>query len=70
MNNLHSFYHTEAEVYDRLLVPQRFAAPAKNLIESMNLKRGDHILDVGTGTGVILPHARRAVGSKGSVIGL
>lgn len=39
-------------------------------VAAMDLDPGDTVVDMGTGTGANLPHLRRAVGSRGRVIGI
>lgn len=34
------------------------------------LREGQHVLDVGTGTGVLIPHILRAIGERGIVVAL
>jgi ubiquinone/menaquinone biosynthesis C-methylase UbiE len=38
-----------------------------HLVRSFELSEGDSVLDVGTGTGVLLPFIRKAVGPRGKV---
>jgi len=41
-----------------------------NLIAAAPVGRGDHVLDVGSGTGIALPALRQAVGPQGRVVGI
>ncbi len=34
------------------------------------LRKGQHVLDVGTGTGVLIPHILRAIGERGVVVAI
>jgi SAM-dependent methyltransferase len=61
---------TEAEIYERWLVPAVFAPWAAMLIEQAALQPGEHVLDVACGTGVVARLAAKPVGSTGQVIGL
>jgi SAM-dependent methyltransferase len=61
---------TEAEIYERYLVPAVFAPWAAILIEQAALKLGERVLDVACGTGVVARLAAKPVGSTGQVIGL
>lgn len=40
----------------------------EHLLSKMNIKRGDNILDVGTGTGILIPFLVAATGQEGSVL--
>jgi precorrin-6B methylase 2 len=61
---------TEAEIYERDLVPAIFAPWATILIEQAALQPDDRVLDVACGTGVVARLAARQVGSTGQIIGL
>jgi ubiquinone/menaquinone biosynthesis C-methylase UbiE len=57
-------------------VAANLASPAREerqkpreLVESMNLREGQKVADVGTGVGFMLPYLSHAVGPKGQVIG-
>ena len=58
-----------ADHYERLWQAQ--LAPAQcELIEQAALVRGEHVLDVACGTGLVTQEAARAVGSNGRVLGI
>jgi ubiquinone/menaquinone biosynthesis C-methylase UbiE len=59
-------YDTVAEVYDRVHAP-RFADAARDLVAALAVSEDDHVLDVGTGTGV---GAAAVTGVGASVVGL
>jgi SAM-dependent methyltransferase len=61
---------TEAEIYERYLVPAVFAPWAAMLIEQAVLQPGERVLDVACGTGVVARLAVKPVGSTGQIIGL
>src|SRR5712691_13388359 len=61
---------TEAEIYERYLVPAVFAPWAALLIEQAALQPGERVLDVACGTGVVARLAAKPVGSTGQIIGL
>jgi SAM-dependent methyltransferase len=61
---------TEAEIYQRYLVPAVFAPWAAMLIEQAVLQPGERVLDVACGTGVVARLAVKPVGSTGQIIGL
>lgn len=57
-----------ARTYDELGVIQ--FNHGKLLIEQLALTRGEHVLDVGTGTGRLAEHAAGLVGHDGRVVGI
>jgi len=59
-----------AELYERYLVPTVTLPWARDLIERVGLRRGDRVLDVACGTGVVSRLAASAVGAGGSVAAL
>lgn len=62
---------TDAPVaYERYLVPEMFAPWAAHLLERSGVGRGDRLLDVGCGTGVVARQAAPRVGGDGVVVGL
>ena len=58
------------EAYERYLVPAIFVQWADRLLDRSGLERGDRVLDVGCGTGVVARRAATRVGEAGSVVGL
>lgn len=56
-----------AEVYEELFVPALFGQFADPLLEAGGVQAGDHVLDVGCGTGVVARTALRRVGPAGCV---
>lgn len=58
------------DVYERLAAPLHFAAPSRHLIEALDLRRGERVLDVGTGTGAAASAAAALVGPEGVVVGV
>lgn len=46
-------YDSAADAHERLRVPLMFAAPARDLVERMELGSAESLLDVGTGSGVV-----------------
>ena len=59
-------YDRTASLYERVHAP-RFAEPARDLVKLAGVQSGDHVLDVGTGTGVAAAVAQEA---GASVVGI
>lgn len=62
-------YDATAETYERVQAAH-MKAPAADLVALAALAPGAKLLDVGTGTGVVLEAARSAVGPAGAAIGI
>lgn len=61
---------TPAEVYDQLFVPALFHQWGPIVAEAAQIKRGDRVLDVACGTGVLACAALERVGPQGIVVGV
>jgi SAM-dependent methyltransferase len=59
-----------AELYQRHLVPTITAGWAADLVERVGLRRGERILDLACGTGVVARAAAERVGRTGHVAGI
>lgn len=59
-----------AEVYERHLVPAMFAPWAPRLVEAVDVRPAERVLDVACGTGVVTRLAAERVGGAGRVVGL
>lgn len=59
-----------AVVYEQSFVPALFAHAATMLVDAANIGRGDRVLDVGCGTGILARQAGQRVGAEGRVVGL
>jgi ubiquinone/menaquinone biosynthesis C-methylase UbiE len=64
------FSKSPAENYERYFVPAIGGPVAEDLIEAAKLQRGERVLDVACGTGVVARLAAERVGSSGTVAGL
>jgi ubiquinone/menaquinone biosynthesis C-methylase UbiE len=59
-----------AETYERYMVPALFAPAAEHLLAVATLHPGEHVLDVGTGTGIVARLAAPNVAPEGTISGL
>jgi ubiquinone/menaquinone biosynthesis C-methylase UbiE len=58
------------ENYERYLVPSIFGPWAEDLVEMAALRRGERVLDIACGTGIVARTAARKLAGSGSVVGL
>ncbi len=58
------------EAYERYMVPVHCDALAEDLVERMQIRPGEAVLDVASGTGVVTRSAARRVGTLGRVLGI
>jgi ubiquinone/menaquinone biosynthesis C-methylase UbiE len=65
-----SFTGTAAENYQRYFVPAIATPVSADLLRTANLQRGEHVLDVACGTGLIARLAAQQVTPTGSVTGV
>ncbi len=59
-----------AEIYESCFVPAIFGAWTGPVADAAGIRRGNKVLDVGCGTGVLAREALKRVGSDGQVAGL
>ena len=65
--NAKAYFDRAAETWDeRFLTPSLFSF-LERLVPQFGLEAGQKVLDVGTGTGVLIPYLARIVGTTGSV---
>ena len=62
-----SYFNKAANTWDERFSTQELATFLKELVPSFNLQPGDTILDVGTGTGILLPFLLHAISPEGSI---
>ncbi len=58
-----------ARDYERISATRQFES-GKRLVEALAIGRGEHVLDVGCGTGLLAEHVAELVGTAGSVLGV
>jgi SAM-dependent methyltransferase len=57
-----------ADVYEQFFVPALFGQFVEPVLDAVGAGDGDHLLDVGAGTGVVARAALKRVGTRGSVV--
>ena len=67
MSNRREFFNTAAVTWDEQYQNQELTDFLSKLVPTFPLKRGQRVLDVGTGTGILIPFLVEAVGSTGHV---
>lgn len=60
----------QAQAYDDMFVPALFGQWAPPLVDCARVRRGQSVLDVACGTGVVARAAREVVGPSGRVVGV
>lgn len=61
------YFNEAANTWDKRFCTQELASFLEKLVPKFGLEPGQNILDVGTGTGVLIPYLIQTVGSSGSV---
>lgn len=61
---------TAAEVYEAFFLPALFQQWVGPVLDAADISPGDHLLDVGCGTGVVAREALTRVGTGGRVVGV
>ena len=59
-----------AELYEEFFVPALFGQWPSRLLDRAGIRRGDTVLDIGCGTGVLARAALARVGAQGEVVGV
>ncbi|MFP3985594.1 MAG: class I SAM-dependent methyltransferase [Candidatus Bathyarchaeia archaeon] len=62
-----TYFNEMAKTWDEQFCTPQLASFLGKLVPQFGLERGQNILDVGTGTGVLIPYLIQAVGPSGSV---
>jgi ubiquinone/menaquinone biosynthesis C-methylase UbiE len=61
------FFNKAAVTWDKRFASKELTNFLSQLVSTFNLRSGQSILDVGTGTGILIPFLLKAVGSTGHV---
>ncbi len=59
-----------ADIYERFFVPALFAEWPARILAAADVRPGQRVLDVASGTGILAREAARIVGTSGAVVGL
>ncbi len=70
MENRKAFFDRHAASWDERLWPTEQMARLSELVRSFGLVPGNAVVDVGTGTGIILSFLRQAIGGDGRLIAM
>jgi ubiquinone/menaquinone biosynthesis C-methylase UbiE len=65
--NAKDYFNNTASTWDRKFLTPRLFSFLEKLVPQFGLKTGQNVLDVGTGTGVLIPHLIKELGPEGSV---
>ena len=70
MDERRSFFDSSASSWDQLLEDALSAEKLGEMVAQFRIVEGDAILDVGTGTGVLLPLLGKAIGPTGTLVAI
>jgi ubiquinone/menaquinone biosynthesis C-methylase UbiE len=65
--NAKDYFDNAAETWDERFLTPKLSSFLEKLVPQFGLEAGQKVLDVGTGTGILIPYLSRAVGPSGSV---
>jgi demethylmenaquinone methyltransferase/2-methoxy-6-polyprenyl-1,4-benzoquinol methylase len=67
MSARQKFFNQAAQNWDKEFSTTQLHGFLKQFVPSFGLSAGQHVLDVGTGTGILIPFLHTAVGSEGHI---
>jgi ubiquinone/menaquinone biosynthesis C-methylase UbiE len=70
MDERRLFFDSTASSWDQLPERDLRAKKIAELVEGFGIREGDTVLDVGTGTGVLLPLLGKATGARGRLVAI
>jgi len=70
MDRRKSFFDAAATGWDQLNAGAMQADKLRQMIDAFAVREGDAILDVGTGTGILLPFLGKAAGLRGTLVAI
>ncbi|MFH1259155.1 MAG: class I SAM-dependent methyltransferase [Elusimicrobiota bacterium] len=68
--NRKQFFDRHAEKWDNFITKDIIRRIEKDLLPLFKIKKAEYILDVGSGTGILLPFLKKSAGKKGKVAAL
>jgi ubiquinone/menaquinone biosynthesis C-methylase UbiE len=66
---LQEYFDQLAPTWDEEVTPERLRCLGE-IVEELGVKPGDHVLDIGSGTGVLVPFLVAELGNEGKVVAL
>ena len=66
---LQEYFDELAPTWDKELTPERLKCLGK-IIDELGIRPGDHVVDIGSGTGVLVPLLTAKLGTEGMVVAL
>ena len=66
---LQEYFDQLAPTWDKELTPERLKCLG-NIVKELGIKPGYHVLDIGSGTGVLLPFLIAELGDEGKIVAL
>jgi len=67
MSARQAFFNQAAKNWDKEFGNPQLYAFLEQFVPSFGLSAGQHVLDVGTGTGILIPFLHKALGAKGHI---
>ena len=65
--NRHAYFNDAADTWDQVYGTPELLRFLEHFVPTFGLQPGQRVLDVGTGTGILIPFLRSAVGESGSI---